>query len=99
MKKKLTEKIIYEPNQHVKVAVENKPVEREGMPTMYNRRVTITIKCGEDRKGLAFGTSEDIGKFIEDIDVEDPQISMELEPSTESKITDISKIKKGAAKQ
>lgn len=77
MKKKLTEKITYEPNHNIKVAVSNVPVyEKENVVIGYNRTVTVTVNCGTDKEKLTFATDEDIQKWIDTIDFEDPQQSL-----------------------
>jgi hypothetical protein len=75
MKKQLTEKTVYEPNENVKVAVENKPTDIGGA-VVYAHKVTITINAGADKSKLSFTTDEDIAKFVEKIDFEDPQTSL-----------------------
>jgi hypothetical protein len=74
MKKQLTEKTIYEPNDTTKVAVENKPIDIGGS-VQYKHKVTITIDAGASKDKLLFGTDEDIAKWVETIDFEDPQTS------------------------
>lgn len=73
MKKKLTEKIVYEPNRGVKVTVENKPELEEAGVTRYKRKVTIVVEVGYSDQKLTFSKDEDIAKFVETIDFEDPQ--------------------------
>jgi hypothetical protein len=75
MKKQLTEKTVYEPNENVKVAVENKPTEIGGS-IVYAHKVTITINAGAGKDKLSFSTDEDIAKFVETIDFEDPQTAL-----------------------
>lgn len=69
MKKHLTEKTTYEPNDLVKVTVQNKPVEGG----KYERKVSITVNCGFADEKLQFSTDEDIEKWVADISFEDPQ--------------------------
>lgn len=76
MKKKLTEKIVYEPNDRIKVTVENKPVYDEGKVTGYERTVTFKVKDGFHPDKLSFGTDEDIEEFIKGTNFEDPQQSL-----------------------
>lgn len=74
MKKSLTEKTIYEPNSRVKVTVTNKPVVTEkGEIDRYAVTVSIAHNAGTFKQKLSFATDDDIAKFIENIDVEDPQ--------------------------
>lgn len=75
MKKKLTEKIVYELNDDVKVSVENKPTDIGGA-IVFAHRVTITIAAGASKEKLLFSTDEDIQKWVESIDFEDPQTSL-----------------------
>lgn len=77
MKKKLTEKVVYEPNSHIKVTVDNKPFDIDGM-TEYERIVTIKVNAGTDKNKLAFATDDDISKFVEKLDFEDSQQSLSL---------------------
>ena len=75
MKKKLEEKIVYEPNETVKVTVSNKP-ELDGEVTRYKRKVSIVVDLGYDKDKLSFSSNDEIAKFLENIDVEDPQQSL-----------------------
>jgi hypothetical protein len=75
MKKQLSEKTTYTPNSHVKVVVENKPVQ-DDKNTQYEQKVTITVKAGIYNDKLAFATDEDIEKFMEKIDFSDPQTEL-----------------------
>ena len=72
MKRKLTEKVVYEPNDLVKIAVQNKPVEGG----KYERKVTITVNLGFDDEKLTFNDDEDIAKFMETIDFQDEQTKL-----------------------
>lgn len=77
MKKQLTEKIVYEPNTRVKVTVTNKPeFDEEAGITSYEREVTIKVNCGRSNEKIQFGSDEDIAKWIETVDFEDPQMSL-----------------------
>ena len=78
MKRQLTEKVVYEPNEKIKVTVQNKPVFNEGAIDGYDRTVTIKINAGFDMNKLTFSTDEDIAKFIETVDFEDPQQALSL---------------------
>lgn len=75
MKKQLTEKTVYQPNARVKVTVTNKPIlTEEGKVDSYDVSVAISYNAGTYYKDkLSFGTDDDIARFIENIDVEDPQ--------------------------
>lgn len=74
MKKQLTEKTVYQPNERVKITVNNTPEMADGVMTQrYGRKVTIAVEMGFSRDKISFSTTDDILKFIESIDVEDPQ--------------------------
>ena len=77
MKKSLTEKIVYQPNSRVKVAVTNKPeFDEDAGITRYERSVSITVKVGYSDEKLTFSDDEDIAKWIETVDFDDPQLSI-----------------------
>lgn len=77
MKKKLTEKIVYEPNSRVKVTVQNKPeFDEDSGITRYERKVTVAVDCGYSNDKMTFADDDEIAKFLENIDVEDPQQSL-----------------------
>lgn len=77
MKKQLTEKTEYKPNDKVKVTVTHKPVVDDGGHAIeYKRTVSITIDEGYDTEKIQFGSDEDIAKYIETVDFEDPQQSL-----------------------
>lgn len=84
MKKKLTEKVVYEPNSRIKITVDNKPSEVDGV-TEYKRTVTIKVNAGTDREKLTFSTDDDIAKWVENLDFEEPQTALELEPLAKGK--------------
>jgi hypothetical protein len=74
MKKQLTEKIVYQPNSRVKVTVTNKPeFDDESGISRFGRKVTIAVECGYSNEKLTFADDDAIAKFLENIDVEDPQ--------------------------
>ena len=75
MKKQLTESVKYQPNDKVTVTVANKPQESDGF-VEYKRTVTIKIDEGWDSEKISFATDEDIAKYIETVDFEDPQQSL-----------------------
>lgn len=80
MKKQLTEKTVYQPNSRVKVIVTNKPVTtEEGKIDRYSVGVTISYDAGSFVEKLAFATDDDIAKFMENIDVEDPQQALAMD--------------------
>lgn len=84
MKKQLTEKIVYEPNRLVKVTVTNKPeFDEDSSIVRYKREVTIKISAGTSTDKLTFGSDDDIAKYIETVDFEDPQLDL-LEDGAES---------------
>lgn len=77
MKKRLTEKVVYEPNERVKITVDNKPVHDDaGALLGYDRKVTIAVKAGVADTKLSFADAAEVDNFINDIDVEDPQQSL-----------------------
>lgn len=76
MKKQLTEKTVYQPNSRVKVVVTNKPEFEDSGLIRYERTVAITVKVGYSDEKLMFGTDEDIAKWIETVDFEDPQLAL-----------------------
>lgn len=77
MKKQLTEKIVYEPNGRVKVTVNNKPEFNDDSGiTRFGRKVTIAVDCGYSNEKLTFSSDDEIAKFLENIDVEDPQTTL-----------------------
>lgn len=77
MKKQLTEKTVYQPNARVKVTVTNKPIlTEEGKVDRYDVGVAISYNAGTYKDKLSFGTDDDIARFIENMDVEDPQQSL-----------------------
>lgn len=80
MKKQLTEKTVYQPNSRVKITVTNKPVLNDsGVTDRYAVSATIAVDAGSFKERLTFGTDDDIAKFIENIDVEDPQTALDVE--------------------
>lgn len=77
MKKQLTEKTVYEPNSRVKITVSNKPEVLDDTSTKrYSRKVTIAVDCGYGNDKITFASDDEIAKFLENIDVEDPQLSL-----------------------
>lgn len=76
MKKQLTEKIVYEPNDRLKVTVNNKPVYEDGAVVGYDRKMTVAFNAGYKNEKLAFATDSDIEDFVKGLDFEDPQQSM-----------------------
>lgn len=77
MKKQLTEKTVYQPNTRVKITVQNKPeLDEDTGITRYERKVTINVNMGASNEKILFATDDEIAKFLADIDVEDPQLSL-----------------------
>lgn len=77
MKKQLTEKTVYQPNSRVKVTVQNKPeFEEDTGIVRYERKVTVAVDMGSSNEKIAFATDDEIAKFLENIDVEDPQLDL-----------------------
>lgn len=74
MKKQLTEKTVYEPNKRVKISVTNAPhINEDTGEVTYSAKVSIAVEIGFSKDKLKFADSDDILRFIESIDVEDPQ--------------------------
>lgn len=73
MKKQLTQKTVYEPNQNVKVTVTNKPIYDE-VGTHLGYKVDIALKhtITADAE-LKFTSDDDIADFMNNIDYADPQ--------------------------
>lgn len=63
----------YNPNKGVKVKVVNKPVYEDDVFAYYERKVTITVNAGDHMKALDFKSDEDIAKWIETVEFENPQ--------------------------
>lgn len=93
MKKKLTEKAVYEPNTRITVTVDNKPFEIDGR-TQYEHIVTVKVKAGTSPDKLTFGTDDDIKEFVDGLNFEDPQTALDLPAPGQQSITDISKLEK-----
>lgn len=73
MKKQLTQKTVYEPNQHVKVTVVNKPLYDDvGVKLGY--KVDITLKhVITQLDELKFNSDDDVSEFMNNISYDDPQ--------------------------
>lgn len=79
MKKKSKIVDTYTPNKTVMVTVTNTPMhDEEDNFVDYNRTVTIKIKAGRNKDTLQFKKEDAIAKFIENIDFEDPQASLDF---------------------
>lgn len=78
MKKQLTNKTVYEPNQGVKITVVNKPEEDDLGGIVYTAEVTVKVK----RKGLGselrFTTDDEIADFMAQVEYDDPQQSLPM---------------------
>lgn len=78
MKKQLTSKTVYEPNESVKVTVTNKPVLDESVGQIAGYATTIDVKIkrplmpGE----LKFSNDDDIAEFMAQVNFDDPQQSL-----------------------
>lgn len=62
----------YKPNEGVKVTVVNAPKEVEGKQ-YFTRTVTIKVDKGLSDEKLVFSNADEIEKFVNDVDFEDPQ--------------------------
>lgn len=69
---------VYGPNKQVLVRVTNTPKYEDDAFVDYDRTVTITIKAGRDKEQLKFAEEDSIARFVENIDFEDPQQSLDL---------------------
>lgn len=79
MKQQLKETITYQPNDEVKVTVNNTPsYDEKTQKTFYRRVVTIRVDTGWDDNKLAFSGEEDMRAFLDDIVLEDPQQELPL---------------------
>lgn len=78
MKQQLKETVIYEPNEGIKITVNNKPVRDDNGRTFYEQTVTFKLNLGWKTEKLAFGGEEDIRKMLDGIDLEDPQQELPL---------------------
>lgn len=76
MKKTLKEVTKYSPNKKVTVTVTNTPVLEDEVVTGYKRAVSIAINEGTDEEKLVFKNDDDIAKYIETVEFEDPQQSL-----------------------
>lgn len=72
---KVTDK--YEPNDKVTVTVTNEPfTPEEGGKTYYKSHVTLKVEAKTSDQPLTFKSADEIAKFFEDVDYEDPQQSL-----------------------
>lgn len=78
MKQQLKETVVYQPNDDVKITVNNKPVTDDHGRTFYEQTVSIKINAGWHNEKLAFGSSDDLRTFIDSVDLEDPQQELPL---------------------
>lgn len=78
MKQQLKETVIYQPNESVKITVNNKPVTDENHRTFYEQTVTIKVSAGWRPEKLSFTGEDDIRAFFDDIVLEDPQQELPL---------------------
>ncbi len=78
MKQQLKETVIYQPNESVKVTVNNKPVTDDNHRTFYEHTVTIKINAGSRPEKLSFNGEDDIRAFLDDLVLEDPQTELSI---------------------
>lgn len=72
---KLTDK--YKQNKKVQITVVNEPfIPEEGGKTYYKRTVTLKVNAGTSEEQLSFNSADQIAKYFEDLDYEDPQQSL-----------------------
>lgn len=66
------------PNKKVEVTVTNKKVYEEDDTLMYQPTVTIKVTLDKAREQFRLNTDDDIAKFVETVDFEDPQTELSL---------------------
>jgi len=73
MRKQLTDKTIYKPNEDVKITVNNKPIidDDSGEVYMYEVSVTLAIKKYESNKALRFKSDKELIKYVQNINLTD----------------------------
>ncbi len=73
MRKQLTDKTIYKPNEDVKITVNNKPVidDDSGEIYMYEVSVSLAVKKYESPKALRFKTDTELIDYIQNINLTD----------------------------
>lgn len=69
---------VYNPTKQVAVTVTNRPVLEDDIFVDYSQTVTIKILVGHSKDKLEFKENDSIAKFVETIDFEDPQESLDL---------------------
>lgn len=69
---------VYNPNRQVQVTVINSPKYEDDEFIDFDRTVTLKIKVGRDKEKLSFNEEDAIAKFVETIEFEDPQQSLDL---------------------
>lgn len=79
MKQQLKETITYQPNDGVKVTVNNKPTpDQKTGEIFYEQTVTIKIVRKWEEEKLSFATPSEMEAFVEGVDWEDPQQELPL---------------------
>ena len=83
MRKSLQRKTVYEPNTEVKITVVNKPVVDEvtGEQLGFKASMTVKLNIPVSSSELLFATADDIAKFMENINYEEAQQSINFEKS------------------
>lgn len=69
------------PNKQVEVTITNKKVIEEDETLAFQPTVTIKITLPKSGDQFKLSTDEDIAKFVETIDFEDPQEELPLDES------------------
>lgn len=77
MKKKITNRIEYNPNGRVKITVQNMPVYDDDTNELRGYKRVSTLRF-EDYKAeeLKFADSDEIAEYFGNIDFDDPQLSL-----------------------
>lgn len=79
MKQQLKETVIYQPNDEVRVTVSNTPVtETKTGRIFFKQSVTFKVERGWEENKLKFGNDDDLRKFLDDINLVDPQQELPL---------------------
>lgn len=79
MKQQMKETVIYQPNEEVKVTVNNTPTVNENNgQILFKQVVTIRIDNGWGDDKLTFKGEDDLRAFLDDLVLEDPQQELPL---------------------
>ena len=79
MKQQMKETVVYQPNDEVKVTVNNTPTldEKTGQ-YFFKQVITIRVDAGWHDDKLAFSGEADLREFLDNIELEDPQQELPL---------------------